>query len=77
SWTASEDGVGGYRSGSTWLRRGHGAVAVGPTGSDVSWDGGRSWTVFDTGSLDSVECARSSCWASGEAGRVAVLARRR
>jgi len=67
--------LGGYRSGSAWLPgRGGGAVAVGPTGSDVTWDGGRTWKAFETGSLDSVECTLDgACWASGDAGRVAVL----
>jgi hypothetical protein len=49
-------------------------VAVGPTGSDITRDGGRTWTRFDTGSFDAVACApRRGCWASGEQGRVAVL----
>ena len=77
SWTAATDPIGGYRSGSAWLpRSGHGVLAVGPTGSDVSWDGGQTWSTFETGSLDSVECTRDgSCWGSGEAGRVAGLTR--
>ncbi|HKG51370.1 MAG TPA: hypothetical protein VKB14_13100 [Actinomycetales bacterium] len=51
-------------------------VAVGPTGTDLSRDGGRTWRTVDTGSLDSVECTRDgACWASGERGRVAVLHR--
>jgi photosystem II stability/assembly factor-like uncharacterized protein len=51
-------------------------VAVGPTGTDLSRDGGRTWRTVDTGSLDSVECTRhGACWASGERGRVAVLQR--
>ena len=68
---------GGYRSGSAWVHGTHAtALAVGPTGSDVSVDGGRSWTAFDSGSLDSVECAvDGACWASGEHGRVARLTR--
>ncbi|GAB3681161.1 oxidoreductase [Angustibacter aerolatus] len=69
--------LGGYRSGSAWLPRRLGraaVVAVGPTGSDLSRDGGRSWTTFDTSSLDSVETTRDGAvWASGAAGRVAVL----
>ena len=32
-------------------------IAVGPSGSDVSFDGGRSWKQFYDGSFDSVECA--------------------
>jgi photosystem II stability/assembly factor-like uncharacterized protein len=65
----------GYRSGSAWvpgLRRT--AIVVGPTGSDVSTDGGHTWTLFDEGSFDSVDCAPDgACWASGEAGRAARL----
>jgi len=66
---------GGYRSGSAWVSgTSRTALAVGPTGSDVSLDGGRSWTAFDSGSFDSVECAGDgACWASGEQGRVARL----
>jgi photosystem II stability/assembly factor-like uncharacterized protein len=66
-----------YRSGATWLN-GRTAIAVGPSGSDVSEDGGTSWTRFDDGSLDTVDCANpTACWASGEAGRVAYLVRSR
>ena len=66
----------GYRSGSAWLPRERDiALAVGPTGSDVTTDAGRTWSSFDTGSFDSVECAfDDGCWASGEQGRVARLA---
>jgi len=49
---------------------------VGPSGSDVSTDGGRTWSTFDTESFDSVECTHDgACWASGEQGRVGVLTR--
>lgn len=66
---------GGYRSGSAWVPgTSRTALAVGPTGSDVSVDGGRSWAAFDSGSFDSVECARDgACWASGAQGRLARL----
>jgi len=50
------------------------ALTVGPTGSDVSFDGGRTWKAFDSGSFDAVLCAQDgACWASGEQGRVAKL----
>ena len=56
------------------LRLGPLALTVGPTGSDYSYDGGRTWRRFDTGSFDAVICAPDrSCWASGEQGRVAIL----
>ena len=75
TWALSGSPLGGYRSGSAWLpRTDAGVVAVGPSGSDVSWDAGRTWTTFSTGSLDSVECTGDgACWASGANGRVARL----
>jgi photosystem II stability/assembly factor-like uncharacterized protein len=74
SWILADDLPGGYRSGVAWLRTPDAAVAVGPTGSDVTFDSGRTWTGFDTGTFDNVQCARDgSCWASGAQGRVAQL----
>jgi photosystem II stability/assembly factor-like uncharacterized protein len=50
------------------------AFAVGPTGSDITLDGGRNWHQFDAGSFDTVDCTRDgACWAAGEQGRVATL----
>jgi photosystem II stability/assembly factor-like uncharacterized protein len=52
------------------------ALAVGPTGSNISFDGGNTWTAFDpaSGGFDSVECAGDgSCWASERNGKVARL----
>jgi photosystem II stability/assembly factor-like uncharacterized protein len=73
-WTVSKTVPGEYRSGAAWIGHGPGALTVGPTGSDVSWDGGRTWKSFDTGSFDAVLCAHDgACWASGEQGRVARL----
>jgi photosystem II stability/assembly factor-like uncharacterized protein len=64
-----------YRSGATWVD-GHTAIAVGPTGSDVSTDAGRTWRRFDSGSFDTTDCASpNACWASGEQGRAAYLTR--
>jgi len=65
----------GYRSGVDWVPGlADTAIAVGPTGSDVTRDAGRSWRQFDAGSFDSVSCwTRGGCWASGEMGRVGRL----
>jgi photosystem II stability/assembly factor-like uncharacterized protein len=72
-WQVARKAPGEYRSGAAW-GPGSTAYAVGPTGSDVTRDGGRTWTRFDTGSFDAVECTPDgSCWASGEAGRLARL----
>jgi photosystem II stability/assembly factor-like uncharacterized protein len=77
TWTKSTSNPSGYRSGSAWVRgTARTVLAVGPSGSDVSTDGGRTWSTFDAGSFDSVECTHDgACWASGEQGRVAVLTR--
>lgn len=73
-WKAS-NALGGYRSGVAYVPgRGNAVVAVGPTGSDVSADGGRTWASFDTTDYDGIHCASDgACWASGPAGAVAIL----
>lgn len=74
TWTVASGQPGAYRSGVAWAGGARIALAVGPTGSDVSWDAGATWQRFDDGSFDAVDCASGgACWASGERGRVAVL----
>ncbi|MGP3982326.1 WD40/YVTN/BNR-like repeat-containing protein [Streptomyces sp. KR80] len=77
TWTQSRRPPTAYRSGVTWLpHHRSAAIAVGPTGSDVSTDAGRTWRTFDKGSFDTVDCTSDrSCWASGEKGRIARLSR--
>ncbi|MFC9915553.1 WD40/YVTN/BNR-like repeat-containing protein [Streptomyces sp. NPDC127197] len=64
-----------YRSGVAWLPHSRtAALAVGPTGTDLTTDGGRTWRTVDPGSYDTVDCtADLGCWAAGERGRVARL----
>ena len=50
SWSLLPGAPSHYRSGATWLN-GNTALAVGPSGSDVSEDGGTTWRRFDNGSL--------------------------
>lgn len=75
TWTPARSQPGEYRSGSAWVKRGGWlTLAVGPTGSDLSLDGGNHWRRFDSGSFDSVDCTPGGhCWASGEQGRIASL----
>lgn len=75
TWVPADKFPGGYRSGATWVPGlCNGAIAVGPTGSDFSLDGGKAWHNFDNGTFDSVECLDDfTCWASGSRGRVARL----
>jgi len=73
NWALSTRQVGGYRSGVDYVT-GKIVVAVGPSGSDVSRDGGVTWTPFDNQWFDGVHTAPDgTAWASGTNGRVAVL----
>jgi photosystem II stability/assembly factor-like uncharacterized protein len=78
TWEAASTPPPAYRSGVTWLPLlPFAAIAVGPTGSDVTFSAGKRWQGFDGGSFDTVACAPDlSCWASGEQGRAARLALR-
>ncbi|MGY0019983.1 WD40/YVTN/BNR-like repeat-containing protein [Streptomyces sp. YJ-C3] len=75
TWTASAQPPPAYRSGVAWLPHSRGAaLAVGPTGTDLTTDAGRTWRTVDPGSYDTVDCTRDgACWAAGEKGRVARL----
>jgi photosystem II stability/assembly factor-like uncharacterized protein len=73
TWRPGGD-LSGYRSGVDWVSGARATlIAVGPTGSDVSYDGARSWTAFDDAPYDAVDCVPGTCWASGPAGAVAIL----
>ncbi|MFC4958870.1 WD40/YVTN/BNR-like repeat-containing protein [Streptomyces mauvecolor] len=76
AWHQAATPVAAYRSGVAWLPHSRSsALAVGPTGTDLTRDGGRTWRTVDTGSYDTVDCtADGGCWAAGEQGRVARLA---
>jgi photosystem II stability/assembly factor-like uncharacterized protein len=77
AWTLARVMPGGYRSGAEWVPGTRSTVlAVGLNGSDVSRNGGRTWTSFGTASYDTVQCAPDgACWASGDVGAVARLTR--
>ncbi|WP_078966322.1 WD40/YVTN/BNR-like repeat-containing protein [Streptomyces sp. WM6378] len=76
AWRQAATPVAAYRSGVAWLPHSRSsALAVGPTGTDLTRDGGRTWRTVDTASYDTVDCtADGGCWAAGEQGRVARLA---
>jgi photosystem II stability/assembly factor-like uncharacterized protein len=75
TWTTAAQPPPAYRSGVAWLPYSRtAALAVGPTGTDLTTDGGRTWRTVDTGSYDTVDCTPDrGCWAAGEKGRVARL----
>lgn len=47
-------------------------LAVGPRGTSLSRDGGRTWSRVDAEAYHAVACARGRCVAVGAAGRVGV-----
>jgi photosystem II stability/assembly factor-like uncharacterized protein len=64
----------GLRTAATWVSVLPIALAVGPTGSDVSVDAGRSWSAIDGGSWTTVSCATDlTCVIVGLAGSVGRL----
>ncbi|MFE7773580.1 WD40/YVTN/BNR-like repeat-containing protein [Streptomyces sp. NPDC057445] len=75
SWQQATTSPPAYRSGVAWLPHSRtAALAVGPTGTDLTTDGGHSWRIVDSGSYDTVDCTPDfGCWASGEKGRIARL----
>jgi photosystem II stability/assembly factor-like uncharacterized protein len=78
SWTGGGD-LGGYRSGVAFVSgTPRTAIAVGTSGSDVTYDSGRTWAALGSGDdgFDAVQCVPGgACWASGAGGRVGVLHR--
>ncbi|WLW58345.1 WD40/YVTN/BNR-like repeat-containing protein [Streptomyces sp. YU58] len=76
-WQSATTPVPAYRSGVAWLPHSRtAALAVGPTGTDLTTDAGRTWRTVDEGSYDTVDCTPDlGCWAAGEQGRVARLER--
>jgi hypothetical protein len=47
-------------------------IAVGPSGSDYSTDGGESWRSISLEGFHSASFTSLNGWAVGEAGRIAV-----
>ena len=62
----------GYRSAVAFVPDKKMWIALGTTGSDISYDDGKSWKPFDTGAFNAVSFVSSkSGWAVGPNGRLA------
>jgi photosystem II stability/assembly factor-like uncharacterized protein len=75
SWSIVR-GLGGFRSAVAFVPpRGNTAVAVGPSGSDLSTDGGRTWYAIEGPGFHTLSVAPrgGSVWAAGEQGRAGRL----
>lgn len=68
-WTAASNAPAGYRSAVAWDQKLQAWIAVGPNGSDVSYDDGKTWTQFDKSNWN----ALSLPWAVGPEGKIATL----
>jgi len=62
----------GYRSAVAFVPDKRMWIALGTTGSDTSYDNGKSWRLFDTGAFNAVSFVSSkSGWAVGPSGKLA------
>lgn len=72
TWTPGK-GLGGYRSGVNYIDS-KTIVAVGSSGSDISNDGGKTWTNLDKVNYNAVQSkGRKAIWAVGATGHIAKL----
>src|SRR5690606_9420237 len=65
----------GYRSGVAYWKKEKLTVAVGPSGSDFSKDGGKHWLNFSSTGYHAVKISgkQDAIWASGSGGRIGLL----
>ena len=61
----------GFRSAVAFVRDRNIWIATGTAGSDISHDGGQSWTSFDKGNYNAITFIGASGWAVGPQGRIA------
>jgi len=72
TWHLAEQQPGGYRSAVN--SDSHGTfVAVGPTGTDVSVDGGVHWKSLEVQNFNAASFAETEGWAAGAKGTIARL----
>lgn len=78
NWSAGAGpggGPGGYRSAVAYVAPHKMWIATGPSGSDVSLDGGKSWKAFDTAAYNAIGFTSDGVgWAVGPDGAVAKFA---
>lgn len=74
-WVTAVTAPGGYRSGVIYFPRQQWVIAVGPTGSDYSEDGGLNWSSFSDEGFHAIKLgnAEESIWATGANGKIGKL----
>lgn len=75
TWRIPERAPAGFRSAVAYLAKRRIWIATGTSGSDVSRDGGQTWTGFDSGSYNALAVSGEDAWAVGAGGRIARLRR--
>jgi hypothetical protein len=70
TWTEpAEQHPAGFRSAVVYVSSAKAWIAVGTSGSDISFDDGRSWLPFDTAAYNAVAFSpEGSGWAAGPTG---------
>jgi photosystem II stability/assembly factor-like uncharacterized protein len=75
TWTPAQKGLSGFRSVVAFLPGAERSlVAIGPSGTDVSDDDGRTWTPVEGPGFDTLSVTRGGVgWAAGATGRIAKV----
>ena len=73
TWVAPAASLPGYRSAVAYLEDRKIWIAVGPSGSDVSLDGARTWKSFDAAAYNAMSFYGSVGWAVGPGGAIASI----
>lgn len=71
SWGLADSGPHGFRSGVAFA--GATVIAVGPSGEDISRDGGAHWTATGSLNLNAVAVLDSGAWGVGAKGTIATF----
>ena len=72
TWTGPSERPKGFRSAVVYVPDHKLWILTGTSGSDISYDGGRTWKNFDTGSFNALGFVSSAAgWAVGGRGRIA------
>lgn len=74
TWTASRSHPGGYRSAVALLRKQNTAIATGVSGTDISTDGGKTWSPFAKEGFHALAAHEDSgvVFAVGDEGTVSI-----
>jgi photosystem II stability/assembly factor-like uncharacterized protein len=74
TWTAPTGAhPNGYRSSVVYVGARRVWIAAGTSGSDISHDGGQTWTAFDSTGYNAVAATGEAVWAVGPQGHIARL----